>query len=126
MARYRGLTLRIMGARSPAIGPGRAELLERILESGSISAAARDMDMSYRRAWQLVDAINKSFAQQVVVTAVGGQSGGGTRVTPFGQEVLKRFREIEEKASESIAADLQSYATSYLKTPRKRTRKTSQ
>ena len=89
MARYRGLTLRIMGARSPAIGPGRAELLERILESGSISAAARDMDMSYRRAWQLVDAINKSFAQQVVVTAVGGQSGGGTRVTPFGQEVLK-------------------------------------
>ena len=122
MARYPGLTLRILGTRAPAIGPGRAELLEKIQESGSISAAAREMDMSYRRAWQLVDAINKSFAQQVVVTAVGGQSGGGTRITPFGQDVLARFRKMEDKASASIAADIKRYAA-YLKVPKPRTRK---
>ena len=120
------LTIRLDFDAARHVGHGKIRLIETIAAEGSISAAARTMGMSYRRAWQLVDAINKSFAQQVVVTAVGGQSGGGTRVTPFGQEVLKRFREIEEKASESIAADLQSYATSYLKTPKKRTRKTSQ
>jgi molybdate transport system regulatory protein len=59
MARYRGLTLRVMGKRAPAMGPGKAELIEHIAATGSISAAARAMGMSYRRAWQLVEALNK-------------------------------------------------------------------
>ena len=104
------------------MGPGKAELLEKIEQSGSISAAARDMGMSYRRAWQLVEAINKSFSQQVVVTAVGGHSGGGTRITAFGQDVLARFLDMEAKASASIAADLRSYSE-YLKAPKAQTRK---
>ena len=62
MARYRGLTLRVLGKRAPAMGPGKAELIERIAETGSISAAARAMGMSYRRAWQLVEALNRTTA----------------------------------------------------------------
>ncbi|MEX0637905.1 MAG: LysR family transcriptional regulator, partial [Burkholderiales bacterium] len=70
MGRYRGLTLRVLGRGRPAMGPGKAELIERIAETGSISAAARAMGMSYRRAWQLVEALNAAFKQPVVVTAL--------------------------------------------------------
>ena len=100
------------------MGPGRAELLEKIAESGSISAAAREMGMSYRRAWQLVEAINESFVEQVVETAVGGKRGGGTRVTPFGLEMLLRFRRMESKASATIAQDIDAF-TGLMKAPRK-------
>jgi molybdate transport system regulatory protein len=117
MPRYPGLTLRILGRRSPAMGPGRAELLEKIVESGSISAAAREMGMSYRRAWQLVEAINRSFTQQVVVTAIGGKRGGGTQITEFGMDVIKRFRAMESKASASVAADIERF-DALLKSPR--------
>ena len=84
MARYRGLTLRVLGKRVPAMGPGKAELIEHIAATGSISAAARAMGMSYRRAWQLVEALNKDYRERVVETAAGGARGGGARVTPFG------------------------------------------
>jgi molybdate transport system regulatory protein len=110
MARYRGLTLRILGAGSPAMGPGKAELVERIGETGSISAAARAMGMSYRRAWQLVEALNAAFAEPVVVTAVGGERGGGARVTPYGRRLAAQFRAMEEKASRAIAGDLKRFA----------------
>jgi molybdate transport system regulatory protein len=109
LARYRGLTLRILGRRAPAIGPGKAELVERIAETGSISAAARAMGMSYRRAWQLVEALNRDFRQRVVDTATGGKRGGGARVTPFGKEILARFRAMEDKASAAIAGDLRRF-----------------
>jgi len=109
MARYPGLTLRILGRRAAAIGPGKAELIERIDATGSISAAARAMDMSYRRAWQLVEALNADFAETVVETAVGGRRGGGARVTPFGREVAAAFRQLEEKASRAIAPDLKRF-----------------
>jgi molybdate transport system regulatory protein len=121
MPRYPGLTLRILGRRAPAMGPGRAELLEKIAESGSISAAARDMGMSYRRAWQLVEAINKSFSQQVVVTAIGGKRGGGTQITDFGKDVISRFRAMEDKASATISKDIERF-DALLKTPRVRAR----
>jgi molybdate transport system regulatory protein len=104
--RYRGLTLRVLGKRSPAIGPGKAELIERIDASGSISAAARAMGMSYRRAWQLVEALNAACREPVVITAVGGKRGGGAEVTPFGRRLVRLFRAMEDKASRSIAADL--------------------
>ena len=109
MARYPGLTLRILGAGSPAMGPGKAELIERIADTGSISAAARAMGMSYRRAWQLVGALNASYKEPVVTTAIGGQKGGGARVTPYGRRLAVLFRAMEAKASAAIAADLKRY-----------------
>jgi molybdate transport system regulatory protein len=110
MARYRGLTLRVLAAGGPAIGPGKAELIERVAHTGSISAAARAMGMSYRRAWQLVESLNRDYRQPVIRTAVGGRRGGGAHVTPFGKRVVARFRAMEEKASTAIAADLRRYA----------------
>lgn len=109
MARYRGLTLRVMGRRAPAMGPGKAELVERIAQTGSISAAARAMGMSYRRAWQLVEALNRDYRERVIDTATGGKRGGGARVTAFGQEIVERFRAMEDKASAAIASDLRRF-----------------
>ena len=63
MSRYRGLTLRVLGRSGAAMGPGKAELIERIAQTGSISAAAREMGMSYRRAWQLVESLNRTFRE---------------------------------------------------------------
>jgi molybdate transport system regulatory protein len=109
MSRYRGLTLRILRGRKPAIGPGKAELVERIAATGSISAAARAMGMSYRRAWQLVEALNKACREPVVITAIGGKRGGGAAVTVFGSGLVRRFRAMESKASGAIAADLKRF-----------------
>jgi molybdate transport system regulatory protein len=91
------------------MGPGKAELVERIDQTGSISAAARAMGMSYRRAWQLVEALNASYTETVVATAIGGKRGGGARVTPFGRSLTARFRAMEDKASAAIAADLRKF-----------------
>lgn len=109
MARYRGLTLRVMGKGAPAIGPGKAELIDRIGETGSISAAARAMGMSYRRAWQLVEALNKDFKEPVVITAIGGTRGGGAQVTPFGRRLVARFHAMEDKASAAITTDMRQF-----------------
>jgi len=114
MDRYRGLTLRVMRGRKPAIGPGKAELVARIAESGSISAAARAMGMSYRRAWQLVEALNRACREPVVITAIGGKRGGGAAVTPFGRRLVQLFHAMEGKASSAIAADLKRFE-SYLR-----------
>ena len=112
--RYPGLTLRILGAGNPAtgpamgpaMGPGKAELISQIEASGSISAAARNMGMSYRRAWQLVEAINASFTEPVVLTAIGGKRGGGTSVTDYGRQLVAQFHSMEDKASAAIAEDI--------------------
>ena len=110
MGRYRGLTLRVLAGSSPAMGPGKAELIEHIGRTGSISAAARDMGMSYRRAWQLVESLNETFDEPVVTTTTGGRRGGGARVTAFGGRLVARFRAMENKASAAIAADLRRFA----------------
>jgi len=109
MGRYRGLTLRVLAKGAPAMGPGKAELIARIGQTGSISAAARAMGMSYRRAWQLVEALNAAYREPVVTTAVGGSSGGGARVTAFGKHLVVLFRAMEDKASAAIAADLRRF-----------------
>ena len=114
--RYPGLTLRILGAGNPAMGPGEADLISRIEAAGSISAAAREMGMSYRRAWQLVEAINASFTKPVVVTAIGGKRGGGASVTAFGRELVAHFRAMENKASAAIADDV-AHFTRQLRKP---------
>ncbi|MFM9972164.1 MAG: winged helix-turn-helix domain-containing protein [Burkholderiales bacterium] len=107
--RYPGLTLRVLGRGEPAMGPGRAALIEYIDRLGSISAAAREMEMSYRRAWQLVEAINASFSQPLVITSTGGKRGGGAQVTALGREVATRFRRMEAGASASIRVELAEF-----------------
>ena len=110
MPRYPGLTLRVLGAGQPAMGPGRAALLAHIARTGSITSAARAMGMSYRRAWQLVEAMNKSFDELVVVTEVGGKRGGGAAVTALGKRLVTLYRAMEDKASSAIAADLRRFS----------------
>jgi len=78
-----------------AIGPGKVDLLEKIDESGSISAAARNLGMSYRRAWQLLESLNSSFRQPVATTSKGGKGGGGAIITPLGQELIRTYRTFE-------------------------------
>ena len=109
MAGYRGLLLRVLAEDDPAMGPGKARLVALIDSTGSISAAAREMGMSYRRAWQLVEALNSSFTQPVIVTAVGGKRGGGATVTAFGRELVESYRKMEEKAASAIASDLRRF-----------------
>jgi molybdate transport system regulatory protein len=120
MARYPGLTLRIMAGRQPAMGPGKAELVSHIEATGSISAAARAMGMSYRRAWQLVEAMNASFTEPVVRTAIGGKRGGGAAVTAFGKALVASFRAMEEKASAAIAPDITEFSRHLRKPPVRR------
>jgi len=116
MPRYPGLTLRVLGADRPAMGPGRAALLSHIARTGSITSAARAMGMSYRRAWQLVESMNRSFAEPVVVTEVGGRRGGGAVVTALGKRLVKLYRAMENKASSAIATDLRRFS-GYLRNP---------
>jgi molybdate transport system regulatory protein len=110
MPRYPGLTLRILSGDGPAMGPGRARLVSLIESTGSISAAAREMGMSYRRAWQLVDALNATFREPLVVTAVGGKRGGGAMVTDFGRRMVETYHAMEAKASAVIADDIGAYS----------------
>lgn len=75
------------------IGPGKIELLQRLESEGSITAAARSMGLSYRRAWYLIDTMNAALGQPVTETQVGGEGGGGAALTPFGRELVRRYRE---------------------------------
>ena len=89
-----------------AIGPGKAILLESIAEKGSISAAAKHMNMSYRRAWLLVDTMNRCFASPLVISSTGGKHGGGAHLSPLGIEVLKDYRAMEAELSTLSSAHL--------------------
>ena len=89
---------------------GKADLLEAIARTGSISAAGREMGMSYRRAWLLVDVLNASFAKPLVETATGGNRGGGARLSAYGAEVLRRYRAIEATAERAVTAELTQFA----------------
>ncbi|ANP87680.1 LysR family transcriptional regulator [Rhizobium leguminosarum] len=98
--------LRISFPDEDRLGHGKMELLEHIRQTGSISAAGRAMDMSYRRAWLLVSEMNRMFNEQVVESQRGGQKGGGAALTPFGEELLGRFRRMESTMRTSLAEDL--------------------
>ena len=91
------------GAR---LGPGKVRLLECIAETGSISAAARQMKMSYRRAWMLIDELNGIFGKPVVETAAGGSGGGGAKVTDFGKRIVVVFRDMEKQADALARASM--------------------
>ena len=92
------LSIRIDLANGKRIGPGKIALLEAIADSGSISAAARSLDMSYRRAWLLVEEINASLREPAVAAATGGQHGGGAALTPMGQQIIGLYRAIQDHA----------------------------
>jgi molybdate transport system regulatory protein len=87
--------LRLMLGDEIAFGPGKADLLDAIHEMGSISGASKKIGMSYRRAWLLVDAMNRCFQQPLVDTAKGGSKGGGTQLTALGEQVLQQYRELQ-------------------------------
>jgi molybdate transport system regulatory protein len=95
------LSIRLDLASGDRIGPGKIALLEAIKSEGSISAAARHLGMSYRRAWLLVEEINESLRQPAVTAATGGQHGGGAAVTPVGEQVIELYRRIEGRARTS-------------------------
>lgn len=102
--------LRVLLGAATAIGPGKADLLEAIAETGSISGAAKRMSMSYRRAWMLVDTMNASFRGPLVRSSRGGAGGGGARLTSLGEEVLARYRAMEAKAADSLETDMTAFA----------------
>ncbi len=94
--------LRIMVRPGLVLGPGKVELLEAIERTGSISAAGREMAMSYRRAWLLVSALNEMFGRTLVTTSPGGAGGGGAQVTEFGRAVAEAYRRADERSNAAI------------------------
>ena len=100
------LSVRIDLDTEGRIGPGKILLLENIREFGSISAAGRAMDMSYKRAWDLVDEINRICRQAAVERQTGGKNGGGAVLTPFGVSLVARYRKIERDAASAVKKEL--------------------
>jgi len=92
------------------LGPGKIELLELIDRHGSISEAARAMEMSYRRAWLLVAELNQGFRKPVVAAHTGGKGGGHAGLTDFGREIIKRYRAIEADARAAVSKHLDALA----------------
>jgi molybdate transport system regulatory protein len=100
--------LRVIKGRTRAIGPGKIALLEAIRDTGSISAAARKLRMSYRRAWMLVDDLNRRLSSAVVEAASGGRAGGGARLSPTGHRLVSLYRRIERSALRHTSASMRS------------------
>ncbi|MBL8520649.1 MAG: LysR family transcriptional regulator [Betaproteobacteria bacterium] len=93
-----------------AMGPGKAALLEAIRETGSITAAGKRLGMSYKRAWNLVDLMNRCFREPLVDTATGGGGGGGAHLTPFAETVLARYQAMQRTADTALAGNLAAFA----------------
>ncbi|MFP6637610.1 MAG: LysR family transcriptional regulator [Nitrospinaceae bacterium] len=97
--------LRILSEDLIALGPGKVDLLESIEKEGSISQAARERHLSYRRAWNMVDIMNQCFKEPLVASVTGGKGGGGARLTPTGKKVIKLYRKMENKANTAILSE---------------------
>lgn len=91
------------------LGEGRIKLLKAIKKQGSLSKAAKSMGMSYKKAWNLIDAINKSSSQAIVTTATGGSGGGGTKVTEFGEKKIKQFDAMKKRCWEFIEQETKAF-----------------
>lgn len=102
------LRMRIVFDDGERLGPGKADLLEHIERTGSIAAAGREMGMSYKRAWMLVDQLNHAFVAPLVKSERGGSSGGGATLTTTGQEVLALYRTALARAEAASEADLRA------------------
>ncbi len=103
------LTIRVDHAPAGAIGPGKIRLPELVDETGSISAAGRAMSMSYRRAWLLIDELNKLLKRLLVATRLGGEAGGGAALTPFGKGMARNYRDMEVEAQAAVTAQLRVF-----------------
>jgi molybdate transport system regulatory protein len=101
--------LRIVMGKGLMLGPGKIDLLEAIARKGSISAAAREMDMSYRRAWLLVDALNHMFPSVLVTAAPGGSRGGGAKLTDYGRGVAAAYRRVEARARAAMREEMAAF-----------------
>ena len=101
-----GARLRLVLDPDIAIGPGKADILEGIRETGSIAAAGRRMGMSYKRAWLLVETMNRCFEAPLVETSRGGRAKGGAVLTAAGHEVLERYRRMEQLTAAAIAGEM--------------------
>jgi len=101
-----GARLRIVLGPDIAIGPGKADLLEGIRETGSIAGAGRAMGMSYKRAWYLVETMNRCFERPLVEASKGGRAGGGASLTKLGREVLARYRRMEALTADAIEPEM--------------------
>ena len=87
--------------------PGKARVLEtHFHKPARFLATARELGMSYRRCWMLVDSLNRCFCEAVITTATGGANGGGAAITPFGREIIRRYRDIEIKAAHSVRSEI--------------------
>lgn len=100
------LRLKLVLGPDTALGPGKADLLEAICQTGSIAAAGRQLGMSYKRAWMLVETMNGCFKTPLVSSVRGGKGGGVAQLTPAGKDVLKRFRNIERKSLTASRRDI--------------------
>jgi molybdate transport system regulatory protein len=107
-APHAGLTIRVDLGAYGQLGPGKVALMELISKHGSISAAGKEMGMSYRRAWLLIDEVNHIFRAPLVETQLGGSGGGGARLTKLGRDVVGRYRAIEDAAASAAAADMRA------------------
>ena len=101
-----GARLRIVLEPDLAIGPGKADLLEGIRDTGSIAAAGRRLGMSYKRAWLLVETMNRCFKRPLVEASKGGRAGGGAMLTELGEEVLARYRRMETLTADAIEPEM--------------------
>lgn len=100
--------VRFYKGESIAVGPGKVALLEAIAAQGSISAAAKSIGMSYRRAWLLIDDLNQMLVAPAVATATGGERGGGATLTVTGQKLIAHYRKIEADAATASAASIRA------------------
>ena len=106
-----GARLRVVLRPGAAVGPGQAAMLEEIRDTGSIAAAGRRINMSYKQAWYLVKSINNCFGKPLVVMHKGGRSGGSAVLTPFGEEVLMRYRRMEKLTAKAINGEIKALKT---------------
>jgi molybdate transport system regulatory protein len=102
------LSIRIDLASGDRIGPGKIALLEAIRSTGSISAAARSLEMSYRRAWLLVEEINGSLLEPAVTAEIGGRRGGGAALTAVGERIIDLYRSIESHARSAAGGEFRA------------------
>lgn len=110
------LSIRIDFGPDRRVGPGKIALLEQIAALGSISAGGRALNMSYRRAWELIDELNDIFGQPVVESRSGGRKGGGATLTPFGLSLISRYRAMERAAAAATEPHLAALAHDMAKT----------
>ena len=107
--RHPALSLRVILRKGSAFGPGKAELLEHIRDTGSIAAAGRRMRMSYKRAWQLVEELNRVFDTPLVEASKGGSGGGGATLTRAGADALARYRRMHAACCKAVATDFVAF-----------------